>query len=55
MIQLQDKDLEQLKAKGITTQQIETQLTQFENGFPYLKLERAAAIGQGIIAPTATS
>lgn len=39
--------------KGISQQQIETQLKQFEDGFPFLKLEAAASIGRGIIAPDA--
>ena len=34
-------------------QQIEHQLEQIKNGFPFLKLEGAAAIGKGIMAPTA--
>lgn len=50
---LEEKDLKQLAEKGISRQQIDTQLKQFENGFPFLKLEAAAAIGRGIIAPSA--
>ncbi len=49
---LEEKDLRQLAEKGISQQQIETQLKQFETGFPFLRLEAAAAIGRGIIAPT---
>lgn len=49
---LQEKDLKQLAAKGISEQQIEKQLKQFETGFPFLRLEAAAAVGKGIIAPT---
>ena len=49
---LEEKDLRQLAEKGISQQQIETQLKQFETGFPFLRLEAAAAIGHGIIAPT---
>ena len=45
------KLLQQIKAKGISEQQIETQIKQFETGFPFLKLEAAAAIGKGIMAP----
>ena len=51
---LQEKDLKQLAAKGISEQQIEKQLKQFETGFPFLRLEAAAAAGKGIIAPTAS-
>ena len=49
---LQEKDLKQLAAKGISEQQMEKQLKQFETGFPFLRLEAAAAVGKGIIAPT---
>lgn len=50
---LEEKDLKQLQAKGISEQQIETQIKQFETGFPFLKLEAAASIEQGILAPSA--
>ena len=39
--------------KGISEAQIERQLGEFKTGFPFLKLEAAAAIGKGIVAPTA--
>ena len=48
---LSQEDLKQIALKGITEQQIETQLEEFKTGFPFLKLEAAAAIGKGIIAP----
>ena len=50
---MQQQDLDQLKAKGISEQQIETQLEQFRTGFPFLKIEAPAAIGKGIVAPAA--
>ena len=50
---LTQQDLKQLAQKGISEQQIETQLGQFKTGFPFLKLEAAAAIGHGIVAPNA--
>lgn len=50
---LEEKDLKQLQSKGISEQQIETQIKQFETGFPFLKIEAPASIGQGIIAPSA--
>ena len=46
------QDLKQLAQKGISEQQIENQLGQFKTGFPFLKLEAAAAIGRGIVAPS---
>lgn len=49
---LEEKDLKQLAAKGISEQQIETQLNQLKTGFPFLKLEAAASIERGILAPT---
>lgn len=52
---LTQQDLKQLAQKGIAEQQIETQLGQFKTGFPFLKLEAAAAIGRGIVAPTMLS
>lgn len=49
---MNQQDLIQIKARGISEQQIEHQLDQIRTGFPFLKLEAAAAIGKGIIAPT---
>ena len=49
---LTEKDLKQIAQRGITKEQVENQLHQFETGFPFLKLEAAAAIGRGIMAPT---
>ena len=43
----------QIAQKGITPEQIENQLNEFKTGFPFLKLEAAAGIGKGIIAPNA--
>ncbi len=48
---LSQQDLKQLAQKGISEAQIEHQLGQFKTGFPFLKLEAAAAIGRGIVAP----
>lgn len=45
------EDLTQLQQKGISAQQVENQLKAFSTGFPYLRLQGAAAIGNGIIAP----
>lgn len=49
---LTQDDLKQIASKGITEEQVKHQLKQFESGFPFLKLEAAAAIGKGIEAPT---
>ena len=48
---LSQQDLKQIAAKGITPEQIDAQLKEFETGFPFLRLEAAAAIGNGIVAP----
>lgn len=45
---LTETDLKQIAARGITPAQVEKQLGQIAEGFPYLKLEAAASIGQGI-------
>ena len=49
MLTLEDKDL--LVKKGISEQQIVEQLACFEKGFPFLKLDAAASIEKGIMAP----
>ena len=51
MITTQDKEL--LAKKGITEAQIAEQLACFQTGFPYLKLDAAASIEKGILAPDA--
>lgn len=48
---LSQQDLKQIAQKGITEEQINRQLEEFKTGFPFLKLEAAAAIGKGISAP----
>ncbi len=50
---LTQEDKEVLAKKGISEAQIAEQLASFEKGFPYLKLDGAASIGKGIIAPDA--
>ncbi len=47
-----DKDLQQIENRGITPSQAEFQLKQIADGFPYLQLKDAAAIGNGIISPS---
>lgn len=49
MLTPEDKDL--LVKKGISEQQIAEQLACFEKGFPFLKLDAAASIEKGIMAP----
>lgn len=47
-----EQDLQQLAQRGIAPEQVEHQLKQIADGFPYLKLESAASVGNGIMAPT---
>ena len=47
---LTQQDLQQIAQKGITPEQIQTQLQEFKTGFPFLRLEAAASVGHGIIA-----
>ena len=49
---LTQQDLKQIAQRGISEEQINTQLNEFKTGFPFLRLEAAAAVGNGIVAPT---
>ena len=50
---MEEKDLKQLQAKGISEEKFNQQLSEFKTGFPFLKLKGSATIGAGIVAPTA--
>ena len=52
---LTEQDLKQIKEKGISAEKLENQLEQFKTGFPFLKLEAAAGIGRGTMAPDESS
>ena len=43
-----DQDLQMMASKGITEPVIEAQLKRFGTGFPWLRLEAAATVGNGI-------
>lgn len=45
---LTEKDLNILAQRGITVEQLNSQLARFKTGFPYLKLEGSATVGHGI-------
>ena len=47
---LNANDHQQLQSKGITEDIVEQQITNFEQGFPFMKLVRAATVGDGIIS-----
>ncbi len=44
LIMLSKKNLDQIAKQGLTGQIIEQQLSQFKNGFPFLKLKAAASV-----------
>ena len=46
MLTKQDELL--LNSKGITLSDFEKQLANFRNGFPFLKIEGAATVGNGV-------
>lgn len=46
---LTDKDVEQLNAIGVTREDVELQLINFEKGFPFLNVIKPATVGDGII------
>lgn len=47
---LTQSDLNQISQRGISEEKVMSQLLQFKKGFPYLKLEAAASIGNGILS-----
>ena len=47
-----EKDKQLLAAKGISEAQLNAQLKAFQTGFPYLQLDGAATVGNGIMRPT---
>ncbi len=49
---LNEQDLSQIQAMGITEEMVENQICRFQIGFPYLKLRSAATIGNGILKLT---
>lgn len=44
-----EKDLLQIKAQGATLDKVEQQIQDFRDGFPFLEIQKAATIGDGII------
>ena len=45
-----EKDLEQFKKKGTSADKVKAQLELIQKGFPFLELEAAASVGNGIMA-----
>ncbi len=47
-----EKDIQQLKKRGIDPKEAEKQIGYFKKGFPYMRLVKAASVGQGIVRLT---
>jgi hypothetical protein len=45
-----NRQADQIKEKGLTIDDVQQQLENFKNGFPYLKLTKAATLNDGIVA-----
>ena len=45
-----EKDLEQFKKKGTNAESVKAQLEMIRKGFPFLELDSAASVGNGILA-----
>ncbi len=46
-----EADKRQIESRGMTVEQVEHQLVQHREGFPFLKIQAAAAVGKGILVP----
>ncbi|MBQ8334691.1 MAG: DUF4301 family protein [Tidjanibacter sp.] len=44
------KDIQQIEAHGLSVEKVNTQLANFRNGFPFLKIVSSATVGNGIKA-----
>ena len=47
-ISLGDEDLKQIEERGMTPEQVISQLETFRKGFPFMRLLRACTVGDGI-------
>ena len=45
-------DLTQFETKGISLEQIEKQIANFKNGFPYMDIIKAATVDDGLVKPS---
>ncbi len=50
-----EADKKQIESRGMTVEQVEHQLVQHREGFPFLKIQAAAAVGKGIVVPDETT
>ena len=46
---LTSEDLKNIEKRGISKEMIEAQLQRFESGFPFLKINSVATVGNGIV------
>ena len=46
---LTSEDLKSIEKRGISKEMIEAQLQRFESGFPFLKINSVATVGNGIV------
>lgn len=46
------QDIDQITARGISVDQVNRQLEEIRTGFPFLHIDSAASVGNGITAPT---
>ena len=44
-----DKDIEQIKAYGLSVDEVENQIINFIKGFPYVKLHQSVSKGNGLL------
>ena len=49
-MQITEKDIQQIKAKGLTVEKVAQQIDVFKKGIPPVNLREAATIGRGILA-----
>ena len=49
MINFTERDIEQLRSKGISKEKVLEQIRIFEDGIPFVHLDRPAIIGDGIL------
>ncbi|VAW15663.1 hypothetical protein MNBD_BACTEROID01-1632, partial [hydrothermal vent metagenome] len=46
---ISEKDKSQISSRGSNLEKVKKQIEDFKKGFPYLKIEKAASVGDGII------
>lgn len=49
MIELTEQDMQQMASKGIAKEKVESQINTFKEGIPFVNLQSAAVVGNGIL------